>query len=60
MAPGEVLPDQADGHGSLVWVELGHVEVINKVHKVLSAWWPIVDASLLLKGRLEHLQHTLE
>ena len=46
MAPAQVLPDEGDGHGCLVWVQLRHVKIIHKVDKLFSTGWPIVDASL--------------
>lgn len=49
VAPAKVLPDQADGHGCLIWIQFGHVEVINKVNELLCARRAIVDASLLLQ-----------
>lgn len=53
--PTDVLPDETNGHCSLVWIQLGHVEVINKVNQMLCSWWSIVHSSLLLEWRLEHL-----
>lgn len=46
VAPAQVLPDEGDGHGRLVWIQLGHVQIIHKVDELFCAWWPIVDASL--------------
>lgn len=46
VAPTQVLPDEGDGHGCLVWVQLGHVQIIHKVDELFCTWWPIVDASL--------------
>lgn len=46
MAPAQVLSDERDGHGCLIGVQLGHVEVINKVDQLLCTRWTIVDTSL--------------
>ncbi len=46
VAPAQVLADQGDGHGCLVWVQLRHVQVVNKVDQLFVAWWPIVDTGL--------------
>ena len=40
------MPDERDRHGSLIWIQLGHVEVINKVDELLVARRAIVDTSL--------------
>ena len=50
--PAEVLPDERDGHGGLVGVQLGHVEVVDKVDERLGARGPKVDPGLLLEGPL--------
>ena len=46
VSPAQMLADEGDGHGCLIWIQLGHVQVIHKVDQLLGAWRPIVDASL--------------
>ena len=46
VAPAQVLPDEGDGHGCLIWVQLRHVEIIHKVDELFCTWRPVVDASL--------------
>ena len=31
VTPAQVLADEGDGHGSLIGIQLGHVQVIHKV-----------------------------
>lgn len=46
VTPAQVLADEGDGHGCLIGIQLGHVQVINKVDELLGAWWSVVNSSL--------------
>lgn len=46
MAPAQVLADERYRHGCLIGVQLGHVEIVHKVHQLFVARRAIVDTSL--------------
>lgn len=50
VTPAQVLADERYGHCCLVGVQLGHVEVVHKIHQLLVAWRSIVDTSLQTEG----------
>mmetsp|Transcript_31715 Transcript_31715/g.90095 ORF Transcript_31715/g.90095 Transcript_31715/m.90095 type:complete len:624 (+) Transcript_31715:5424-7295(+) len=53
VAPAQVLADERDGHGGLVEIQLGHVQVVHEVDERLGAGWAKVDAGLLLQRALQ-------
>lgn len=53
VTPAQVLADERYGHCCLVGVQLGHVEVVHKIHQLLVAWRSIVDTSLQTEGPLQ-------
>jgi hypothetical protein len=55
MAPAKVLPDQANRHCSLICIQLGHVQIVNKVDQLLGARRAVVNPRLLFKRRFQHL-----
>ena len=60
VTPAQVLANQRDGHGCLVGVQLGHVQVIHKIDELLGAWRPIVDASLYTMTRMQCTSMTMD
>jgi hypothetical protein len=55
VSPAEVLANVRDGHRGVVSVQLGHVEVVNKVNELVVSGGPVVDASFLLQLGLQDL-----
>ena len=50
VTPAQVLTDEGDGHGCLIRIQLGHVQVVNKVDELLGARWTVIDTSLHIQG----------
>ena len=46
VTPSQMLPNEGNGHGCLIGIKLGHIEVIHKVHKLLVARRSIIDTRL--------------
>ncbi len=57
MAPAQVLPDEGDGHGCLIRIQLGHVQVVHEVHQLLVARWPVIDTGLQHRSHCHHDCH---
>lgn len=57
VAPAQVLTDEGNGHGCLIGVELGHVQVINKIDQLLGPRRAIVDTSLHEAYHVMHCYH---
>ena len=54
----KVLTEQGNWCLSVVKVQLGHVEVVNKVNELLLTWWSVVLASFLGEWSIEDVdQH---
>ena len=55
VAPAEMLPDLRDGHGGVVRVQLGHVQVIHEVDELILPRRAVVHTRLLLQLALQDL-----